>query len=147
MAGDGTYTLDGLAVPETLNLLHDLLDRVREDHADIGSEDLSMIETAIIEIAANVVEHGRPPGAVVYSFRLEVLPDRLEGLLRDSGAAPPDGLTGRPFPDDLAERGRGMALAEAALDELSYQRDGDANTWRLVRRRRDESSAPADESN
>ena len=37
----GEYLLEGLAVPESLNLLHDLLDRVGSEHPDIDSGDLA----------------------------------------------------------------------------------------------------------
>jgi serine/threonine-protein kinase RsbW len=36
------------------------------------------------------------------------------------------------MPDDMAERGRGLALAQAALRLLSYFRDEVGNHWRLV---------------
>ncbi len=138
MAGESAhaYELGGLAVPESLNLLHELFERVRGDWPDVDETDLSMFETAIVEIHGNVVEHGRPPGKVVYAFALEVQPDRIVGLLADTGSAVPDlsGLDGDP-PDELAESGRGLWLAKATLDELDYVRIGDRNTWRLVRRR------------
>ena len=142
MAGDDAYILEGLAAPEMLDLLHELLARVGEEHTEVGTEDLAMIETAILEIAGNLVEHGRPAGRVAYSFSLHVLPDRLEGRLSDSGAELPDDPTGQEMPDELAEHGRGLALAEAALDELSYERVGNANTWTFVRFRRDKGAGP-----
>lgn len=132
----GEYALRGLAVPESLNRLQDLLDQVRREHPELDETDVSMFETAIVEIHGNVVEHGRPPGKVVYVFALEVQADRIVGLLADTGSAVPDlsGLDGGP-PDELAESGRGLWLAKATLDELDYVRIGDRNTWRLVRRR------------
>ena len=36
------------------------------------------------------------------------------------------------MPDEQAESGRGLAIALAALDELSHETDG-GNTWRLRR--------------
>jgi serine/threonine-protein kinase RsbW len=130
----GEYRVDTLAVPETLNLLHDLLDRVRGDHPDVERTDLVLFETAVIEIANNVVEHGRPPGTIRYSFTLDVQSDRLLGRLRDGGPAlqPPT----RPMPDTDSENGRGLALARVALDDLDYERVGDHNEWTMVRRRR-----------
>ena len=132
MAGD--YRVDTLAVPETLNLLHDLLDRVRTDHPDVEGTDLMLFETAVIEIANNVVEHGRPPGTVRYSFTLDVAPDKLLGHLSDGGAALPEADVAMPDVD--SEHGRGLALARVALDDLVYERVGDHNEWTMVRRRR-----------
>jgi serine/threonine-protein kinase RsbW len=132
----GEYVLEGLAVPETLNRLHDLLEEVGREHSDLGPDDLMLFETAVIEVAGNVVEHGRPPGIVSWSFRLEVRPDRLEGRLSDSGEEYPGGTWGTSMPDDpMQESGRGLALATAMLDSLSYERVDDANQWTMVRRR------------
>ena len=134
MAGD--YALRGLAVPESLDRLHELFERVRTDWPDIDEVDLSMFETAIVEIHGNVVEHGHPPGQVIYAFELEVHPDRIVGVLADTGSAVPDlSSIDEGLPDDLTENGRGLWLAKATLDELDYVRVGDRNTWRLVRNR------------
>jgi serine/threonine-protein kinase RsbW len=132
----GEYVLEGLAVPETLNRLHDLLEEVSREHPDIGSGDLMLFETAVIEVAGNVVEHGRPPGSVGWSFRLHVLEDRLEARLSDSGEEYPGGTWGTSMPQDpMQEDGRGLALATAMLDSLTYERVDEANHWTMVRRR------------
>ena len=139
MAGElSGYVIEGVAVPHSLDLLHDLIDRVGGEHPDVLHEDLSMLETAVIEIAGNLIEHGRPSGAVDYRLRLNVLPDRLEGLLADSGEQLPHvaDIADIAEPDLLAEDGRGLLLAQAVLDELTYQRTDEANTWRMVRWRR-----------
>jgi serine/threonine-protein kinase RsbW len=132
MAGD--YVLEGLAVPEGVVDLHDLLARVGEEHPGLDATDLMLVETAVIEIANNVVEHGVPPGRVRWTFRLDVHRDRIEALLSDDGQAYAGG-TDATLPDDLSESGRGLALAGAALDDLVYERREDANHWRMVRRR------------
>jgi serine/threonine-protein kinase RsbW len=130
----GDYLLEGLAVPETLNLLHDLLERVGHEHPDIDAGDLMLFETAVIEVAGNVVEHGRPQGAVSWTFQLRVLPERLEARLSDSGEEYPGGAWGTDMPDAMEEDGRGLALATAVLDSLVYERAGDVNEWSMVRR-------------
>jgi serine/threonine-protein kinase RsbW len=132
----GEYLLEGLAVPDSLNLLHDLLDRVSREHPDIDSADLMLFETAVIEVAGNVVEHGRPPGSVTWSFRIEIGADQLEASLSDSGEEYPGGTWGTEMPaDPMQESGRGLALATAVLDSLTYDRRGDANHWQMTRRR------------
>jgi serine/threonine-protein kinase RsbW len=132
----GDYLLEGLAVPETLNLLHDLLERVGREHPDLDAGDLMMFETAVIEVAGNVVEHGQPQGRVSWSFQLSVLPDRLEAQLSDSGEEYPGGTWGTEMPADLLqEDGRGLALATAVLDSLEYERSSGANHWTMLRHR------------
>lgn len=131
----GDYTLDALAVPECLNLLHDLLEQVGADHPALEAEDLAMFETAVIEITGNVVEHGRPPGRVVFRFRLHVFDDRLVGVLVDSGEALNPVVRPGELPEDMAESGRGLVLARAVLDEFSYRLNDAGNTWTMVRNR------------
>jgi serine/threonine-protein kinase RsbW len=139
MAGEvpsrSAYTVSGLAVPESIELLHGLLAEARADHPSLSEGDMSMIEMAVIEIAGNVVQHAPSGLTVVYSFVLDVLDDRLVGVLTHSG--PEVEVEGPPeMPDDLmAESGRGLALADAALDELRHEFSDDQNVWTLVRRR------------
>jgi serine/threonine-protein kinase RsbW len=132
----GEYLLEGLAVPESLNLLHDLLERVGLEHPDLSDADLMLFETAVIEVAGNVVEHGRPHGRVAWTFQLSVLPDRLEARLSDSGEEYPGGTWGTQMPvDPMQEDGRGLALATAVLDRLAYDRTDHVNHWTMLRLR------------
>ena len=134
MAGDA-YVLEGLAVPAELDRLHLLLEQAAADHPDVPARDVMLLETAVMEIANNVVEHGRPSGEVAWSFRLAVEPGVLVAELRDSGQDVAHLDDHDPaMPDELAESGRGLPLASAALDELAYRREGDHNLWTMLRR-------------
>lgn len=66
-----------------------------------------------------------------WTFSLDI-GDRLEACLRDSGEEY-DGDLSAVMPGELAESGRGFALAEAALDELRYHREDSCNVWTMVR--------------
>jgi serine/threonine-protein kinase RsbW len=109
------------------------MDRVRRDHPEVRADDLMMLETAVVEIAGNVVQHGRPEGRVAYRLSLEVLDDLLRVRLVDAGSH------AVPWPpadaDPLAEGGRGLALAGASVDRLDYQRVGGQNRWLVERLR------------
>jgi len=128
----GEYTLRALSVPESLSQLHELLEDVASEHPSVMPEDLLLFETAVVEIAGNVVKHGRPPGEVVWRFRLRVLEDRLEGILTDSGEHYAHDLEAL-MPGILEESGRGLPLARAAVDTLTYERADGINRWNLVR--------------
>jgi serine/threonine-protein kinase RsbW len=130
----GSYTLRGNAGADGLTLLHELMERVGSDHPGIEPLDLSMMETAVIEVAGNVVEHGTPPGALHYEFRLEVTKDHLRALFLDTGDPVPTPADGSVH-DDLAESGRGLWIARGALDELRYERRGATNAWIMTRSR------------
>jgi serine/threonine-protein kinase RsbW len=40
----------------------------------------------------------------------------------------------RQMPDAASETGRGLAMARSLLDELDYEREGQVNKWRLMKR-------------
>lgn len=132
MPGDPELRLVGWAVPAELDALHDLIERGRQAHPEVSAEAFMMMETAVIEIAGNVVEHGRPEGQVQWTFTLDVRDDVLEGVLSDDGHRY-TGDVSSLMPDPLAESGRGLALARAALDDLHYAREDDRNVWTMRR--------------
>lgn len=132
MAGD--YSLDGWAVPEGLEELHSIIDRAATDHPDVSRDDLNMLETAVIEVAGNVVEHGRPVGEVRWSFQLAVTREQLKVTLTDDGHVY-EGPLDADMPGELEEAGRGLPLASLVLDDLAYERRGGVNVWTMVRLR------------
>jgi serine/threonine-protein kinase RsbW len=113
--------------------LHQLIEQAGGDHPEIEPLDLAMLETALIEIAGNVVEHGTPPGEIRYEFRLEITDQHLHGLLVETGdpVRVREGVLVEH--DELAESGRGLRLARAVLTELRYERRGDTNAWVMTR--------------
>ena len=141
MSGD-VYELSGLAVPAGLTRLHDLLERAAAEHADVAPADAMLFETAVIEIANNVVAHGRPKGRVTWRVLIEIRDDGLVATLSDSGEEFAGPLTAA-LPESLQTSGRGLAIAQAALDELSYERAAGLNRWRMVRFRHAASRADA----
>ena len=127
------YTLEGFAVPDQLDAVHALLARAAGEHPELDPMDVMLFETAIIEIANNVVEYGRPEGEVRWKFTIRVREDEIEAELDDTGQTfTPE--RGKGMPGEDAEGGRGLALAEAVLDQIEFQRLGDTNHWRMVRR-------------
>ena len=93
-----------------------------------------LFETALGEIGSNVLTHGRPAGtatAIDYALRLDE--GTVVASLSDSGSPVHEHLS-REMPAHDSEAGRGLAMARSLLDELGYERDGDLNRWRLVKR-------------
>lgn len=138
MTGDGTqggkaYVLEGFAVPDQLDAVHHLLGQAAGEHPGLDPTDVMLFETAIIEIANNVVEYGRPEGQVRWKFTIRVREDAIEAELDDTGQTftPAQGTT---MPGEDAEGGRGLPIAEALLDQIEFKRMDDTNHWHMVRR-------------
>ena len=118
-----------------LEVLHRSVDSLRR--ATGRAEDdraLTLFETALGEIAGNALTHGRPPGARVpvdYVLRLDGT--SVVASLSDGGPPAHEHL-GRAMPEVDSESGRGLAMARTLLDALDYERDGDVNRWRLVKK-------------
>ena len=119
---------------EGLNVLHASVQLLRESTGlPPHDRNLMLFETALAEICANVLTHGRPLGsdyAVEYVLRL----DEGTALASFTDHGPPvhDHLA-REMPDPLSESGRGLAMARSLLDQLGYVRERDTNKWRLVK--------------
>lgn len=93
-----------------------------------------LFETALGEIGANVLTHGRPPGVDHHvEYVLHFSNGNAVAYFTDPGPPVHDHL-GRSMPEATSETGRGLAMARSLLDELGYEREGDVNKWRLMKR-------------
>lgn len=95
-------------------------------------------ETAVVEIAANIVEHTRrAEGSAGRRFCLELDASDAEvtAVFTDNGMPAVIDLSTVTMPDIDDESGRGLALAVAALDRLDYRHVDGRNVWTLVCRR------------
>lgn len=128
-----SYELEGLAIPAELDRVHALVERARVEHPEVSARDLMLFETALIEVAGNVVEHGRPPGRVHWHLVLRVGAAAIEAELIDTSEASEIPLD-TEMPDEAATSGRGIAIAVATLDSMTLRRVGNENHWLLVRR-------------
>jgi serine/threonine-protein kinase RsbW len=118
-----------------LETLHESVERLRESTGR-GQDDRNLMrfEIALAEIGANVLTHGRPAGTdhpVEYSLRHDH--GSAVAAFVDRGPPAHNSLS-RGMPDAFSESGRGLPMARSLLDELGYERDGEVNKWRLVKR-------------
>lgn len=122
------------AAPECLDRIHDLLQQLFDDPASaVPLQDRIRFETAVVEIAGNIVAHACGPDPVDIDVVVLLRPDRVEAQLLDNGEPATVTPGSTSMPDVMEENGRGLPIASSAVDELSYVRTGTTNTWRLVR--------------
>jgi len=119
-----------------LDTLHRSVELLRERTGRSADDrNLILFETALAEIGSNVLiytgKHGTTGPPVEYALRLES--DTATAFFTDHGP-PIHNQEARAMPAPTSEAGRGLAIARKVLDELKYKRDGEVNTWRLVKR-------------
>ena len=130
-------------VPTTLegvDAVHDLLASFWEQEPDVPDLCRMRMETATVEIVANVVEHAfeadQTSGADGRSRRLTIAVGRDDTVVtvacRDNGQPAAIDLSEVAMPGDDAESGRGLAMALQVLDDLRYEHDNGRNLWSLT---------------
>lgn len=140
---ESRLALSAPATPEIMDLVHAMLEQLWGANPAVGDRDRMRFEMSVIEILGNVVEHayavdhGDEPAQAGRRFDIVigVTDGELMAHLGDNGLPTALDLSGVAMPDELAESGRGLALAAAALDDLTYQRVEGRNHWDLLCRR------------
>ncbi|PZE24579.1 MULTISPECIES: ATP-binding protein [unclassified Curtobacterium] len=140
-------TADGrrvhIDVPATLESIETLQDAFDRWWSDLGDDAAIAtrfsFETAIVEIAANIVEHSRRSDAEVggrrYTLDLDATDEVLTAEFQDNGLPADIDLAAVTMADVEDESGRGLALALASLERLDYRHEHGRNIWTLVCRR------------
>ena len=125
--------LDAPVGPGTLSEIDAALQRTWSTYPHVPQSIRMHMSIAPSEIGANIVEHAVASRQICLAMDIAVLSDRMQVEFTDDGdelPAPVD-LGSVQMPEAMAERGRGLALAQAMLDELTYRRTR-LNHWTLV---------------
>ncbi|ANH39921.1 hypothetical protein I601_3515 [Nocardioides dokdonensis FR1436] len=140
---DERLELSAPATPEILELVHAMFEHLFAARPDIEDVPRMRFEMSVIEILSNIVEHAYradsasthgPGESRRFAITVALTPTRMLASLSDNGMPMSLDLEGAAMPDELAESGRGLAMAAAALDALDYSRDGGINHWHLLSR-------------
>lgn len=124
------------AVPERMDDLQDLVAQMWTTEPTVASSDRIRFEMAVVEIFGNIVEHSvrqhaGPPVRRV-EVALTVSDESVVARFADDGQPVAIDLHDVIMPSADAEDGRGLAIALAAVDDLSYEREGDVNRWTIT---------------
>ncbi|MBF4621820.1 ATP-binding protein [Clavibacter sp. VKM Ac-2542] len=130
-----TRSLTLQSPPDDVDAVHELVAGLWDDRPDVGALDRMAFETALIELASNVIEHADDGQGVTCVVSVTVDDGVMSARLRD-GSEPGDfRLTAREMPGADAESGRGLAMVQMLCDELTYERVGGENVWSVRRTR------------
>jgi serine/threonine-protein kinase RsbW len=124
------------ATPESVDAVHGQLDDLWEDAPFVPDMDRMTFATAVIEAAANVVQHAKPESAdpVELGVELCIRQSSLRAKVSAYGAASPAiGNDDPAMPGEDAESGRGLALIRALVTTVTFTRQDGTNTWILDR--------------
>jgi serine/threonine-protein kinase RsbW len=132
-------TFEAPVQPESLDVVQDRLAEFWTHDESVSPADRMRLELAVVEVAANIVEHAFAVDADrrgrVLTVALTLTAAHVEAVLCDNGLPVAIDLGAVTMPDEDATSGRGLALAVAAVDEVVYERVDGRNSWRLVCRR------------
>ncbi|CCE76609.1 ATP-binding protein [Clavibacter nebraskensis] len=128
-----TRSLTLQSPPDDVDAVHEFVAGLWDDRPDVGALDRMAFETALIELASNVIEHADDGHGVTCVVSVTVDDGVMSARLRD-GSEPGDfRLTRREMPGADAESGRGLAMVQMLCDELTYERVGGENVWSVRR--------------
>lgn len=127
-----------LTGPANLHFVETLLDELEALYRaaqDVSDEDRTYFSLAVSEIATNIVTYSVSESEVAVTADLVVDDVTLSARLGDDAEPVHVRFEDAELPDEMAESGRGLAIATMALDQLSHELD-EGNVWKLVRNRR-----------
>jgi serine/threonine-protein kinase RsbW len=127
-------TLDTVTGPDTLAKLQHTLDAAWAAE-EVPEYTRMCMDLAVSEIGSNIIEHSGGGQSVRVWMVVTVESESISVVLNDDGQPVAVDLTTPAMPDELSERGRGLAIVHRVVDRVCYSRDRDGNHWTLMRRR------------
>lgn len=128
-----TPTLRTFAAPEALEEIEQVLAALWAAHPHVPESTRVRVGIAVTEVAANIIEHATKGLDRLVHLHVWASVQDTEVLIAfvDDGI-PASAVSVAEMPDEFAESGRGLPLAQAVLRELGYQRADELNHWTLV---------------
>lgn len=130
---DETLTLH--SPPGDVNTVHEYIERIWAARPDLDPVDRVSFETALIELATNVIQHADDGNGVQAVVSITVTEHHIRGCISDMSMAADVNLAMREMPDEYEESGRGIAIIQRLVDVLHYERRDDENLWVVEKRR------------
>ena len=117
---------------DPLTAVHSQLEALWSIHPLIPDGVRIQVQIATAEVAANIVEHTGIGHPLRIRMSASVINGQVHIEFTDNGPPADIDLTTVAMPDDMAERGRGLAMSQALLDLLAFRCDETGNHWTLI---------------
>lgn len=131
-----TCAFHAAAAPQAMDQAAAALQQHWAAHDNVPAHIRLQVGLAVAEIVANTVEHGSA-GRHLVQIQMQVRVGAhqvLVALLDDGNPFEFNGSDAVMMPDVFAERGRGLAMAQRALESLSCRNEAGTNHWLLASR-------------
>lgn len=125
----------GPAAEDAVESVHNDLDSLWLDAPFVQDMDQMTFTTAVIESVSNIIQHAEPAGdePVELGVDITVQAALLQARVSAYHAQPPFGPMEPAVPGEDSESGRGLALIEALVTTVTFERQESTNTWVLSR--------------
>ena len=120
---------------DPLGALQADLDELWSMHPQVPDGVRMQVTIAAAEVGANILEHTGRGQLLRVWMNAAVIDDRVHVAFTDNGAPADIDLASAAMPDATAEHGRGLAMAQALLAQLTYRYDESGNHWTLISQR------------
>lgn len=118
--------------PDPLAAVHAQLDALWSIYPHIPDDVRMHMEIAAAEVGANIVEHTGLGQPLRIRMNAALVDDQVHVAFTDNGPPADVELAKVSMPDTMAERGRGLAMAQALLEQFAYHCDKTGNHWTLI---------------
>lgn len=140
MSPDQTTTVLLDKTIASLERVHAGLDEVWQRYPWVSSLDRMAVETAVVELASNVIRHSLKEQGSRAELALAVGDQELRAQIIDDGGEFSGDLDHVQMPGLDAESGRGLAVIDMLMDVFEYRRQSSHNRWTLIRRLKPETA-------
>jgi serine/threonine-protein kinase RsbW len=123
--------------PGNVDDVHDMLTSFWASEPTVTDADRMAFETAIIELAANVIQHADAGAGVTWRLTVSCSSEVLVAKLVDNGVRADLVDGAHALPDALAESGRGLAFVEMLVDDIDRTSSPAGNELSISKRRSD----------
>lgn len=124
--------LETVTGPAALDDIQNNLESLWAVHSEVPERVRTRVALAVAEVGANIVQHAGRGAPVPMRMESVVVGNVVRVTFTDQGGEVSVDLGAVAMPVGLAERGRGLAIAQSVLRELAYRRRGTVNEWTLV---------------
>lgn len=129
-----TYHQEFSAPPASVAEVHQFLTEIWHQNPDLRSRDRNSVETAIIELVSNIIVYAVAIEGVRFKIVVDVDAEEIRTTITDNGDLADLEIDEYIMPDEFSERGRGIPLIRALVDEFTYENVNSVNSWMISKR-------------